>query len=479
MKTPISTAPNIHINCTLVWIKQLESSKSATIEKSGLIESDLLIEFNRTSKSFEFSLNYQSQFNLHSDLDLGPYNHDVLLNIDNKRYIASRVFFSMHSPSTFSGSIDEIYTETYSKAEKYFFRMVIPLERELNFRYQLQEQRFKTDLGYVARTGSNCTISEDDLIIAVVRDVDKNYFLSIESNIAQDFESFSDKAFAVRNALAYLSGYYAGDSCYCFTYSTIEMKKPQHLHFLSIRSTMRSFYEPINSNPFSRLYENDAIAVRWYESNRLRPLSFSEFSRLGELIYKNQEFASAIILILESSIASLLFRPGGYAIALESLVPIILTEKKRTLAPVGDKYLWKKIRKELLQTIQKYKDSNSGFAYQVLENKINNLNAPTNKSKLKAPFDSLNIVLLPKDLEILETRNDFLHGRAPDLTREGKSRTTARLNLDLHYSALRLFTLLNMLIMKYVGFDGYILNYPKIKEESTGIYLNEDPYRKV
>ena len=107
------------------------------------------------------------------------------------------------------------------------------------------------------------------------------------------------------------------------------------------------------------------------------------------------------------------------------------------------------------------------------------MNAPTNKSKLRAPFDHLKIPLLPEDLVILDTRNDFLHGRAPDLTNEGENRTTERLNSDLYYSALRLSTLLSMLILKWVGYDNYVLNYPKINEASTGISIDEEPYRKV
>jgi len=463
----------------LAWIKKLEASKSALIKKSGIFQSDLPIELDRSLKSFQFSFDYSNQFDLHGTLDLGPYREDLHLSIEEQEYIATRVFLGTHSPPSFSGSIDRFHTKGYSETNENFYRMIIPLERELSFHYQLQEYFFDTDLGYTSRTGSKCTIKNDDLILAVFHDDDKNYFLSIESKLAQDFGSFSEKAFAARNALAYVSGYYAGDSCYCFTFPTKEMKEPEHLHFLSIRSTMRSHYEPINTNPYSRLYYDRPVAEKWYEAKCLRPLSIQEFSRLGELIHTNQDFASAIVLILESSVASLLFMPGGYAIALETLAPLVFKEKKRSLNSISDKNLWKDIRLEILAVIDKFRESHPEHDYDLLSNKVDGLNRTSNRNILKAPFGFLDIQLLDADEIIIETRNQFLHGTAPDLTGAGEGRTTDRLNSDLYYSALRLSTLLSMLILKWVGYDNYVLNYPKINEVSTGIPLDEEPYRKV
>ncbi len=479
MSSSKSSTPLIHLKPVLTWIQKLEATKSTTIEKNSIFQTDFPMDLERSRSSFQFSFNYEKQFDLHKNLILGPFKENLHLSIDDKSYIAKNVFFGSHSLPTFSGSFDALYTKGYSESANYFYRMIIPLERELRFHYQLQEHFFNTDFGYSSRTGSLCRIQDNDLILAVFHDDEKNFFLCIESGIAQNFDTFSEKAFAARNALAYISGYYAGDSCYCFTYASKVMKKPQHLHFLSLRPTMKSHYNPINTNPYGRLYHLRGEAEKWQNAKCLRPVSIQEFSRLGELIYTSREFESAIILILESSVASLLFMPGGYAIALETIAPLIHPFKIKSLSLVSAKPLWKKIRKELLNVIIKYQGTDAGHNYQALEYKINNLNAPTNKSKLQAPFNHLQISLLPEDLTILETRNDFLHGRAPDLTNAGEGRTTKRLNSDLYYSSLRLYTLLNMLIMKWIGYDNYVLNYPKINESATGIPLNEDPYRKV
>lgn len=89
------------------------------------------------------------------------------------------------------------------------------------------------------------------------------------------------------------------------------------------------------------------------------------------------------------------------------------------------------------------------------------------------------IELLPADLQVLETRNDFLHGRIPDFNKLGIDREDNIKNKDMYYASVRLFTLLSMLILKWIGYDNYVLNYPKIHEKYCQIKLKEPYYRKV
>jgi hypothetical protein len=114
-----------------------------------------------------------------------------------------------------------------------------------------------------------------------------------------------------------------------------------------------------------------------------------------------------------------------------------------------------------------------------LNKRIDQLNQPTNKARLKAPFDLLQIKLLEEDLRIIKTRDDFLHGRVPDLTNAGKNRSIERRNKDLYYVSMRFYTLLNILILKWIGYDNRVVNLPKIHEGFTEIRLEEEPFRQV
>ena len=185
------------------------------------------------------------------------------------------------------------------------------------------------------------------------------------------------------------------------------------------------------------------------------------------------------MLILESSVASLLFMPGGYAIALKTISDIVIGKKKLKLAPIKDKTLSGKIRTEILEVLSKNSSTIFPDDLLTLQKRIDNLNQMTNKARLKAPFDLLTIILNDEDLKILETRNDFLHGRVPDLTNAGDKRSTERINKDLYYCSMRFYALLNMIILKWIGYDNRVVNYPKINEGFTQIPLEEEPFRQV
>ena len=80
---------------------------------------------------------------------------------------------------------------------------------------------------------------------------------------------------------------------------------------------------------------------------------------------------------------------------------------------------------------------------------------------------------------MIKSRNDFLHGRVPDFKKQGANRSIELKDYDLYYASVRLYTLLNVLIFKMMGFDNYLLNFPKIYEKNTKFKVKEDYYRKV
>ena len=137
------------------------------------------------------------------------------------------------------------------------------------------------------------------------------------------------------------------------------------------------------------------------------------------------------------------------------------------------------MRSECSAIITKHCSTIDPSDLKVLLVRIENINQTTNKARLKAPFEKLKIPLLEEDLKILETRNDFLHGRTPDVTLAGDNRTLERRNKDLYYASMRFYTLLNILILKWIGFDNYVLNYPKLHEKYCKIKLKEAPFRKI
>ena len=135
----------------------------------------------------------------------------------------------------------------------------------------------------------------------------------------------------------------------------------------------------------------------------LRPLSFEEFSALSNKVYDSLEFSSVLLLILESCVASLVFMPGGFAIALETLSNLVIGKQKLKLAPIKDKAISRKIRKRMLKVLNNNGQTIVEDDILILKRRIDLLNQTTNKSILKVPFDLLNIEINAEDLKVLET----------------------------------------------------------------------------
>ncbi|MDB5144519.1 MAG: hypothetical protein JWQ66_3232 [Mucilaginibacter sp.] len=199
---------------------------------------------------------------------------------------------------------------------------------------------------------------------------------------------------------------------------------------------------------------------------------------LCQQLYDSVTFSAAILLMLEASVASLVFMPGGYAIVLESLADYMTPEEKEDLAPMKPA-LSKRVRKRLTAVINEECAGISEANRNILLGKIIHINQVTNKSRLRAPFDRMKLPLNEKDLALIETRNDFLHGRIPDLTDAGEDRPEERKNKDLYYASVRFYTLLCRLILSWVGYDNYVLNHAKIQEKFTRIPLDEDYYLRA
>ena len=463
----------------LQLISKINKTKTGIFRKIGSPLDGLSAQMKSRLRDFEINFEYDRISSIRRHLDVGQYHNKVSFLHNGELITFENLYLSQHGPPKFKGSVDFFYKYGFSKKKKFYYRLIIPLKEKFYFHFQIEELTILSDLGYRTRLATKAIINEIDVYAYTIHDEKSQEYFVIESESLQDYDSFNDKAFAVKKAIGYLTGYLPGDKGYFFAYAKNEMKTPLYYYVSALRPVIDSSYSPINNNPFAYLKENRKVAERYFSKQTLRVVNIREFSCLCQRLHDSLEFSSAVLLILESSIATLLFMPGGYAIALETLSDIIMDEDKVKLAPIKDKKISALIRKECKEVIERYSGSIDPDDLKVLNGRIEQINQTTNKARLRAPFIKLGLVLLPKDLELLETRNDFLHGRIPDITNAGEDRSVDRMDRDLYYAAVRFYTLLNTLILKWVGFDNYVINYPKINESYCKIKVNEKHYRKI
>ncbi len=69
------------------------------------------------------------------------------------------------------------------------------------------------------------------------------------------------------------------------------------------------------------------------------------------------------------------------------------------------------------------------------------------------------VKLTLNDIKAIEHRNDLLHGNILLTNKELKSESD--INNYMGYISGKLFTLISALILKYVGYEGYVINHAK------------------
>ncbi len=295
----------------------------------------------------------------------------------------------------------------------------------------------------------------------------------------QNYEEFSDACFSIQQAIGFINKLMVGGEKFIFD-------NLDGLYYTNnIRPTIKGMYGPVIANPYSRLEIGRKTADILYNKHELTRISLEELSALAHKIHTEPEFSVAILVILEAtSIRSLLIIPSSFAVIIEQLSKHFRTEESGSEKPITDKDLQQKIVKELHLVIDNNSNGLSNDNILKLKRRLNEINKPinkehlTNNEKLTRPFEQLGITLSLHDITIIEHRNDLLHGSILIQT-DNIDNDESKTNLYLAYVSAKLFTLISKLILKSVGYNGYVYNQAKFLERYMSITTNEDYFEKI
>lgn len=304
---------------------------------------------------------------------------------------------------------------------------------------------------------------------------DKGYYV-FECLDEETFENYVQACFSIKQAIGFINKLMVGDEEYIFDDS-------QNLHYSNfIRPTIKGFYYPIVTNPYSQLDIERDKADKFNE--RLTRLSSENFTNLVTQIHTNSNLSLAILTILEvMSVRSLLLMPSTFAVIIELLSKMIHTDEVGIEKPISDKRLASTIVSELHRVIEDHSDSLNDQSILKLKRRLNEINNPinnnhlTNNQKLTKPFEILGIKLTLHEIKIIEHRNDLLHGNI-SLENEDQQ-TEENINLYMAYVSAKLFTLISKLILKSIGYDGYVYNNAKYIEKHLKISTDDEYFEKI
>jgi hypothetical protein len=116
-----------------------------------------------------------------------------------------------------------------------------------------------------------------------------------------------------------------------------------------------------------------------------------------------------------------------------------------------------------------WKDANN-----ILTSRARILNRPSNTDKLWRPFELFGYKLSKYEKDVIKHRDIFLHGKLP--SKQDKENEVFQ---DVYYSCMILHRLFYTLVLKCVGFEGYIINYPQLHKQITNRNLDQDLLFKI
>ena len=353
-----------------------------------------------------------------------------------------------------------------------YHRTVIPIEKGLNFFRIIADEVYAHDGGFSTRGLLRVTLSLEMFHVFIV-DVEKKHYLFVDCLNKITLDDYSEFCWSIIVSLGFLLGHLPQNEEYTFCYKNKKHKTASNFIYNQRRDSIKSIYTPINSNPYSWIKQDREIAAKYYD--KISEINTKQLSEFCQTVHEEIDIKAIVLLITESISRSLLLMPAGLSVALEGLSEYFAVKHEDAIKPIKDKKLAKTLRKEITEILQKYSKLEGFTGVQIIQNKIDNINSPTNREKLKAPFTILKIPLTKIDEEVLEYRNDFLHGNINLKPQKGKK----TYSMDSFEISLRLLTLLNMAIMKMIGYNGHIINHVKTQEVGLNKKINEDYYREI
>lgn len=401
----------------------------------------------------------------------------VLYKIERIDCTSSSAAVSRDFPASFSRTYKVRNFQAEGFNDHGLFKTFCPVDLDnINtFHYEFETVTYQSEKHHPLYDCLRINLNGIEYDITQFKTKDHGFYM-IENRIEEPLENYLQACFSIKQAIGFINNLMPGDEEYIFDSSG-------KLHYSNfIRPTLKGIYRPISSNPYSFLDVERRIANTFQD--KLTRISLNEFSNLISKIHNNSDFSIAILVILEVTTSrSLLLIPSSFSSIIELLSKAIGINEIGLEFPIDDKELEKKIVEELHKVIDNNSNSLNEESILKLKRRLIAINSPINKQHLKniekltRPFEQLGIRLTLDDINIMEHRNDLLHGNI--LLKKDDIQTDEEINLYIEYVSAKLYTLISKLILKSIGYNGYIYNHAKHLEKYLNNPTEEDYFERI
>ena len=450
------------VHWSIESLKSFQDERVGRIEKSDFpISECTAIVQKQENGGYSCKIILKGIYDYTYNRDLRKYGvlDEMRLTLNGASYLINadgigNISLSLTDPQVITLSVNHIQRGLSSDFDNRLLRLVIPVksfpELDLCEYLGLQIDSIYTSAGLIEARFGKSTYH----LFKYERPNTDECYLFIDNLQPDNFTAFRHNTNAMITALGFITGNLYLDE---YFYQTINPAKDYEIEYICYQRlepsaiTHQAILDPSRFREYAE-HSGQAFIIEELGLN----MSCEVFSSLCMKITDSLEFSRCCRLMIEGNQAKQsLLRAGIYSIGLETITGMVNEEHQDKVNPISDKKLAKKVIDKMLLALQEYDGFIDNYGLDILKSKLNNLNAPTNAKKLSKPFEIYGINLTKADLDILNHRNKFLHGTSPFAEDELPGKT-----LELGLIVARLWGLLNMLMLKYVGYRGHVKNLP-------------------
>jgi hypothetical protein len=481
-----------HINQSLELITELRNSNSCSVEGISFMENR---DINVVKEKNDFIFSFYSPCQEYQIINpiKSNYLNEFKIIKDNKTYIVPKSLITSYKDlwnetNGFSCKVSSqcLYSENINLQESYYFRSVFPLKEDTIRLDDINCFGCKYHFN-----NKNCWTV--DLIKVIVNNnefhfwklkLDAESSLIIDSTIPCSFDLADKIPLSILVSFGFLFGTIYLDETYIILSKEKDFTNPTGIYYKSLRETIKGQYSIFTTNAYSVLVpigknednqngEQQAIQKIEDESWTNKLLRFDKFSELVQEIYDNDSVLRSAMTIIEASKFALDIQLAAYCVAFETLTKYIVKQYGLKPPMMLDKCIWKKIKTQFLKSLSEIKSiALTKEQNDFIKRKIENLNQPTNKDTLIQPFAKLGYTLSDEEIKCIGYRNRSLHGNLPIEKNEDEIDKLFYVNLMFH-------KLCSIIILKTIGFEGYIINNIKLHAKNIKRIFNEDGFIKI
>ena len=401
------------------------------------------------------------------------FSSTIVLENNKMYYCDDSLITTMSSDEFAQLRYDVTLSNIYGGEKSTYYRMILPLDRELNLCKLFDKNYFCSDCG--SSLGLIKTyVEEREFHIFKLSHNEKEYlFIDCLSEI--EYGKFYDQSICILCALGILTGYFVENECFILSSGDVDFNSISYKEFRSLRESKYAPYKILPDNPYDFFPRKEAKDKSYFMAH----IPTKVFTQFVNKISESLMLENSLFIFLEAISYPLDTQPACLSVVLEGLCNYVKDENEESVKPIQNKCKYKELIKRMKDLLNDYKDCFSSDGQTIIEKRIENINNPTNGEKFKKAIKILGLELQGYEEEALLNRNNFLHCTNELKTDSLRIKPDSQEHEKLFFASQILARLLYKMILKIIDYEGYIVNILKYNEKSFESIQDEDMLIKI